>query len=170
MKTLKSILPFAWGGLLVGSFASSGFGGEAFDGSWRVNASTKTQDSRCKDRSISLVVEDGSVKYVGLLSGTRLRQGGPSRGTCRENRQSQRQWNALRGLRVGWMAVTELCRVLDRSSRLGMWNLLACCRFHVHQFISIAGAAVPSRKAAGKYRRGGCGARRRASGRGAAHG
>ncbi len=68
MKILKSILLFAWGGLLAGSFASSSFGGEAFDGIWRVNASTKTQDSRCKDRSVSLVVEDGNVKYVGLLS------------------------------------------------------------------------------------------------------
>ena len=69
MKTLKSIHLFAWGGLLAGSFASSGFGGEAFDGTWRVNASTKTQDYRCKDRSVSLVVEDGNVQYVGLLSG-----------------------------------------------------------------------------------------------------
>ena len=69
MKTLKFILFFAWGGLLAGSFASSGFGGEAFDGAWRVNARTKTQDSRCNDRSISLVVEDGNVQYVGLLSG-----------------------------------------------------------------------------------------------------
>ena len=68
MKILKSIHLFAWGGLLAGSFASSGFGGEAFDGTWRVNASTKTQDSRCKDRSFSLVVEDGNVQYVGLLS------------------------------------------------------------------------------------------------------
>jgi hypothetical protein len=69
VKILKSIHLFAWGGLLAGSFASSGFGGEAFDGTWRVNASTKTQDSRCKDRSVSLVVEDGNVQYVGLLSG-----------------------------------------------------------------------------------------------------
>ena len=69
MKILKFIHLFAWGGLLAGSFASSGFGGEAFDGTWRVNASTKTQDSRCKDRSVSLVVEDGNVQYVGLLSG-----------------------------------------------------------------------------------------------------
>jgi hypothetical protein len=69
VKILKSIFLFVSGGLLVGSFASSGFGNEAFDGTWRVKASTKTEDSRCKDRSVSLVVEDGNVQYVGLLSG-----------------------------------------------------------------------------------------------------
>jgi hypothetical protein len=69
VKILKSIHLFAWGGLLAGSFASSGFGGEAFDGSWRVNASTKTQDSRCKERSFSLVIEDGNVQYDGVPSG-----------------------------------------------------------------------------------------------------
>ena len=68
MKILKLMLLFAWGGLLAGSSSSSVFGAEAFDGIWRVNASTKTQDSRCKDRSVSLVVEDGNVQYVGLLS------------------------------------------------------------------------------------------------------
>jgi hypothetical protein len=68
VKILKSIHPFAWAGLLACSFSSSGIGGEAFDGIWRVNATTKTQDSRCKDRSFSLVVESGLVQYFGPLS------------------------------------------------------------------------------------------------------
>jgi hypothetical protein len=69
MKILKSTFLVACAGLLAVSFASRGFGEEVFDGAWQVNASTETQNPRCKDRSVSLLVEDGNVRYAGLLSG-----------------------------------------------------------------------------------------------------
>ena len=69
MKILRSTFLAACGGLLAASSASPGFAGESFDGAWRVNASTETQNPRCKDRSVSLRIEDGDVRYAGLLSG-----------------------------------------------------------------------------------------------------
>jgi hypothetical protein len=42
---------------------------QPYDGAWRVNVDAKTVNARCTDRSVSLRVEEGNVRYAGLLSG-----------------------------------------------------------------------------------------------------
>lgn len=42
---------------------------QPFDGSWRVSVQAQTDDARCADRSVSLRIEEGNVKYGGLLPG-----------------------------------------------------------------------------------------------------
>ena len=39
----------------------------SFDGTWRVSVSTDTANARCKERTVSLRVEDGQVRYDGFL-------------------------------------------------------------------------------------------------------
>ncbi len=66
---MKIRLLAACGGLLVAISSTPAFAADSFDGAWRVNASTETQNPRCKDRTVSLRIEDGDVRYAGLLSG-----------------------------------------------------------------------------------------------------
>ncbi len=40
---------------------------QPFDGSWHVNAVAQTDDARCAARSVSLRIEEGNVKYGGLI-------------------------------------------------------------------------------------------------------
>ena len=68
VKILKPTFLVACGGLVAASLASPAFATEPFDGSWSVNASTETHSPRCKDRAVSLLVENGDVKYAGLMS------------------------------------------------------------------------------------------------------
>ena len=42
---------------------------QPFDGSWRVSATAKSDDARCAARSVSLRIEEGNVRYAGLLPG-----------------------------------------------------------------------------------------------------
>jgi hypothetical protein len=41
----------------------------SFDGTWRVSVSTDTDNPKCKERTVSLRVEDGRVSYDGFLGG-----------------------------------------------------------------------------------------------------
>jgi hypothetical protein len=41
----------------------------SFDGTWRVSVSTDSAHPRCQERTVSLRVEDGRVRYDGLLAG-----------------------------------------------------------------------------------------------------
>ena len=41
----------------------------SFDGTWRVSVSTDTENAKCKERTVSLRVEDGRVSYDGILGG-----------------------------------------------------------------------------------------------------
>jgi len=66
---LRILFLAACGGLLAALSVAPAFAAESFDGAWRVNASTETANPRCKDRTVSLRIEDGDVRYAGLLSG-----------------------------------------------------------------------------------------------------
>jgi hypothetical protein len=49
--------------------ASPVIAAQPFDGSWHVSATAKTDDARCAARSVSLRIEEGNVRYAGLLPG-----------------------------------------------------------------------------------------------------
>jgi hypothetical protein len=42
---------------------------QPFDGSWHVSATAQSDDARCAARSVSLRIEEGNVRYAGLLPG-----------------------------------------------------------------------------------------------------
>jgi hypothetical protein len=55
--------------MVGGATMSSGLASGSFDGLWRVEVSTQTDNAKCQERTVSLRVKDGKVRYEGLLSG-----------------------------------------------------------------------------------------------------
>jgi hypothetical protein len=51
------------------SGASAGHADTRHDGLWVVEVAAQTPDPRCQERSVALRVQDGQVRYEGLLSG-----------------------------------------------------------------------------------------------------
>ena len=65
---LRSILPAAIGAAAI-TLAVPALAAQRFDGTWSVQAISETQNARCVNRSVALRVEDGDIRYAGLLSG-----------------------------------------------------------------------------------------------------
>jgi hypothetical protein len=55
--------------MVSGAAVPSSLASSSFDGLWRVEVSTETDNAKCKERTVSLRVTDGKVKYDGLLAG-----------------------------------------------------------------------------------------------------